>query len=292
MAAQKKIRKLSVRVPKAMIDFMDSNKAQFKNRSQFTNQACDFFVEHLETLKSFQGRLGRRHGSSWNESRLHEKLKHLGWSLLEGMGCNSINYEFPILLEGKRVRLDVYGVLKTGEKIAVECWVSNKSKENKFRLIEKHFKQVITLTLEDLIEYYEDLIYWYETTLNNLSSQLNIPITRRRPEKSANFVLETTQGHRLYRVNDQQFIPRYTHIPYDEMIPILKRGENTFIEDLAGKKFNNTTILRAARKLTGMVGKPVVARKGFLKIENGANLEGYLFSVERQVSRLPKGKSF
>lgn len=274
--------KLSVRVPKESIIFIQNRGGQFKNRSDFVNQALDFFIEHLNILKSFEGRLERNHISSMSESRTHLKLKHLGWSVLDGMGCNPIDYEFPMILEGKRVKLDVHGIMSNGEHIAIECWASSKNDREKFELLKKHFNRLIVLTNDDLIEYYEDLLYWYEKNLNRLSTRFNVPIARSF-EKPANFITETPRGHKLYRVSDEKFIPLCRRIPYKAMLPILRANEVAFLEDFKKQQgqFNRSTISNAAKKLSLMVGKKVVAERGLMKLNDGVSLEGYLFTTEK-----------
>jgi hypothetical protein len=83
---------------------------------------------------------------------------------------------------------------------------------------------------------------------------------------------------RVHRVKDENsVIRRYQLIPYSDLAVILKEGETAFLEDSAKQKLRRQTIWKATRKLSQMVGKSVVAQRGFLKVENGANLEGYLF---------------
>lgn len=97
---------------------------------------------------------------------------------------------------------------------------------------------------------------------------------------------------KVHRVEDRNsVIRRYRLIPYDELRDILREGETAFLEDSSKQKLNRQTIWKATKKLTGLVGKPVVAEKGFLKLEGGANLPGYLFSVRAPESRKRTGKS-
>ena len=85
---------------------------------------------------------------------------------------------------------------------------------------------------------------------------------------------------RVHRVKDEDtVIRRYRLIPYNELAEILKEGETAFLEDSAEQKLKRQTVWKAAKKLSQIVGKSVVAQKGFLKLDNDKNLEGYLFSV-------------
>jgi hypothetical protein len=97
---------------------------------------------------------------------------------------------------------------------------------------------------------------------------------------------------KVHVVKDKNSVVRhYRVIPYSELAEILKREDTAFLEDSAEQRLKRQTVHKAARKLTGTVGKKVVAEKGFLKLDTGANLEGYLFSVVEPESRRLKGKS-
>ena len=97
---------------------------------------------------------------------------------------------------------------------------------------------------------------------------------------------------RVHRVEDRNsVIRRYRLIPYKELVQVLKEGETAFLEDSSEQKLKRQTVWKASRRLTVIVGKKVVAEKGFLKLENETNLEGYLFSVVEPESPRLKGKS-
>lgn len=171
--------KLSVRVPKRNIDFLEKN-GSFKSRSDFVNEAIDYFICHLETLKCFEGVQSRRFSTSAaGESALHSKLKHLGIAILLGRGCAKVDEEKPFLIDGRRVEVDVYGIDRNGKEIAIECWVSSKTGEEKLRLLKKKFNEIIILTPNDLLEYFEDLLRSYQETVDTLSAkftQFKMPI--------------------------------------------------------------------------------------------------------------------
>lgn len=184
--------KVSVRIPKNINKFIERtlDNSQFSSRSDFINNAIDYFSNHLKTLKSFELNLDRKPFSSMNESKIHLKLKNLAWSILYQMKCKSIEYEKAFIIERKRIILDVYGIGKNGERIAVECWVTCKGSEKKFKLIQKHFDHFIVLTPNDLIDFYEDLLNWHQHTLNNVSAKFKVPLvqTQRTEETTVEFI--------------------------------------------------------------------------------------------------------
>jgi len=97
---------------------------------------------------------------------------------------------------------------------------------------------------------------------------------------------------RVHRVEDRNSVIRhYRLIPYKELVQVLKEGDTAFLEDSSEQKLKRQTVWKASRRLTVIVGKRVVAEKGFLKLENETNLEGYLFSVVEPEVQSRKGKS-
>jgi len=97
---------------------------------------------------------------------------------------------------------------------------------------------------------------------------------------------------RVHRVEDRNSVIRhYRLIPYKELVQVLKEGDTAFLEDSSEQKLKRQTVWKASRRLTVIVGKRVVAEKGFLKLENETNLEGYLFSVVEPQVQSRKGKS-
>lgn len=96
-------------------------------------------------------------------------------------------------------------------------------------------------------------------------------------------------SNKVHRVKDPStVIRRLRLIPYGDLSEILKGGETAFLEDSAEQKLKRQTIWKAARKLSVMTKKTVVARRGVLKLKPGGNMEGYLFSVAAQRSRSRK----
>jgi len=85
---------------------------------------------------------------------------------------------------------------------------------------------------------------------------------------------------KVHRVKNRKLLVRhYRIIPYDELVEILREDGAAFLEDSEEQPLKRQTVWRAARKLSEMVKKKVVAEKTILQLENGKSLEGYSFSV-------------
>jgi len=85
---------------------------------------------------------------------------------------------------------------------------------------------------------------------------------------------------RVHRVKDRKkLIRQYRIIPYSQLVEILREDGAAFFEDSVEQPLKRQTVWRAARKLSEMVKKKVVAEKTILQLENGKSLEGYSFSV-------------
>lgn len=89
---------------------------------------------------------------------------------------------------------------------------------------------------------------------------------------------------KIHRVTDKsRVVRRYKILPYGEMAEILKApGETVFFENSKELPLKRQTMWKAAKKLSEMVGKKVVAQRGVLKLNDSQALEGYLFSVVDQ----------
>jgi len=86
---------------------------------------------------------------------------------------------------------------------------------------------------------------------------------------------------KVHRVKDRkQLIKHYRIIPYSELVDVLKKDSIAFFEDSAEQRLKRQTIHKAARKLSEMLGKKVIAEKTLLRLENGESMEGYSFSVK------------
>lgn len=87
-------------------------------------------------------------------------------------------------------------------------------------------------------------------------------------------------NNKVYQVkNKNSIVKRYRIIPYEELIQLLKNDEVVFFEDSKEQPLNRSTIWKAARKLSQMIGGKVVAQRALYRLADGVVLEGYLFSV-------------
>lgn len=96
---------------------------------------------------------------------------------------------------------------------------------------------------------------------------------------------------RVYSVKGKNVVRRYRVIPYDELVDVLRRDDEAFLEDGEGElKLKRGTVWRAARRLSELVGKPVRAERAFLRLEDGSVVAGYSFSLEKQPSKLRRSR--
>lgn len=97
---------------------------------------------------------------------------------------------------------------------------------------------------------------------------------------------------KIHRVTDKkQFVRTYKILPYDEIAQILKvPGETVFFENSKEQPLKRQTMWKAARRLSKIVGKEVVAQRGVLKLNHEEGAEGYLFSVVGQQPQRQKDK--
>lgn len=85
---------------------------------------------------------------------------------------------------------------------------------------------------------------------------------------------------KVHRVKDRKkLIKRYRIIPYDELAEILRKGDEAFFEDSSEQPLKRQTVWKAARRLSELVGKRVVAERALLRVQNGEAIEGYAFSL-------------
>jgi len=82
--------------------------------------------------------------------------------------------------------------------------------------------------------------------------------------------------------NRKRLVRRYRIIPYDELVEILKKDGAAFFEDTKEQPLKRQTVWKAARKLSEMVNKHVVAERTILQLKNGKSLEGYSFCVSEK----------
>jgi hypothetical protein len=74
---------------------------------------------------------------------------------------------------------------------------------------------------------------------------------------------------------------RYRFIPYDELCEVLKSDGEAFLESNGERPFKRSTMWKAAKKLSKMVGKTVRAERALLRVDGVDYLEGYSFSIEQ-----------
>lgn len=88
-------------------------------------------------------------------------------------------------------------------------------------------------------------------------------------------------SNKVHRVKGNNVIRRFRIIPYDELVILLKNDEAAFFENTSDQPLKRTTIWKAAKKLSRMVGKKVVAHRALYRVKDIC-LEGYLFEVSDQ----------
>jgi hypothetical protein len=88
---------------------------------------------------------------------------------------------------------------------------------------------------------------------------------------------------KVHRVKDpKRVVKRYRTIPYDELAEILKVGDEAFFEDSSEQPLKRQTVWKAARRLSELVGKRVVAERALLRVQDGEAIEGYAFSLAEE----------
>jgi hypothetical protein len=90
---------------------------------------------------------------------------------------------------------------------------------------------------------------------------------------------------RVHHVKDKkQVVRRYRTIPYGELVEILGKGDEAFFEDSSEQPLKRQTVWKAARRLSELVGKRVVAERALLRVQDGEAIEGYAFSLAENKS--------
>jgi len=95
---------------------------------------------------------------------------------------------------------------------------------------------------------------------------------------------EMSKVHRVK--NNKTIIKRYRIIPYSELVPILKKDDLVFLEDDPNDRLKPGTVWKAAKRLSELVGKKIVASRVLYQVAEGS-LEGYLFAVKAEGSPVP-----
>jgi hypothetical protein len=86
------------------------------------------------------------------------------------------------------------------------------------------------------------------------------------------------------RVADKSRFTRHVRkFDYVEIAKILENGDTAFFESTKSEPLKRQTVWKAARKLSAMVGKKVIAINGDIKLNGDAEaMKGYLFVVEEK----------
>lgn len=219
--------KLSIRFEKEVVNQIDNlvKKGYFRSRSHFLRRAVNYFSHYLHLTGITRGKSYLIFGekiSEASESRLHNTLKDFGSALLENMGCNKIDVERTFLIEGKRFKVDVSGLIGD-KKIAVECWVSSKGDEERLDKLATYFDDLIILTPEDVIEWYEQMIINYKEAFEKVSSAFGKPL----------LIYDTSRLPKIEPLKEKTTSIAGEQIPYDSIMKEFQKKKEVVIEDIS-----------------------------------------------------------
>jgi hypothetical protein len=85
---------------------------------------------------------------------------------------------------------------------------------------------------------------------------------------------------KVYSSSEGDILRTFRFIPYDEIVEVLKKGEDVFLEQDKERPLKRSTMWRAAKKLSKMIGKKVRYDRALFRIDDIDVLEGYSFSIE------------
>lgn len=87
---------------------------------------------------------------------------------------------------------------------------------------------------------------------------------------------------KVHRTNDKQLIKhiRTVSIPYTDIMEVLEKDGEAFLEADKENPLKRQTIWRAARLLSQRMGKTVRYNRSLFRIDGVDVLEGYSFSIE------------
>lgn len=87
---------------------------------------------------------------------------------------------------------------------------------------------------------------------------------------------------KVHRTNDKQIIKhiKSVSIPYKDIIEVLEKDGEAFLEADKENPLRRQTIWRAARLISQRMGKTVRYDRSLLRIDGVDVLEGYAFSIE------------
>jgi hypothetical protein len=84
----------------------------------------------------------------------------------------------------------------------------------------------------------------------------------------------------IFRLKDKSgFTRHYRKIDYEEFAAALRAGDVMFYEENKEERVKRQTVWKAAKKLSGLIGKKVVAVYGEKEFD-GVKQNGYLFMVK------------
>ena len=84
---------------------------------------------------------------------------------------------------------------------------------------------------------------------------------------------------KVHRVKNN-VIKHYRIIPYSELADVLKADGEAFLQTTPEVPLKRSTIWKAARRLSQMIGKTVRYDRALLRVDGVDVLEGYSFSIE------------
>ena len=86
----------------------------------------------------------------------------------------------------------------------------------------------------------------------------------------------------IIRVKDKSgFTRHYRKIDYTEFVIALRAGDSMFYENTTDEPIKRQTVWKAAKKLSGIIGKKVVAVYGEKELD-GVKQKGYMFMVKTE----------
>jgi hypothetical protein len=87
---------------------------------------------------------------------------------------------------------------------------------------------------------------------------------------------------KVYKTRGKEVIRRYKIIPYEELVEVLRKDDEAFLEDGEGElKLKRGTVWKAARKLSEMIGQPVKCERAYLRFKDGTTIPGYAFFLKK-----------
>lgn len=95
---------------------------------------------------------------------------------------------------------------------------------------------------------------------------------------------------KVHSAKGRNLIRRYRLLPYDELVEVIKKEGETFLEDDPGNPLKRQTLWKAARKLSETLRQKITVHPYFLQLSGGEVLAGYLFASTPQQPLRRSGK--